>query len=138
MSAKTVRWTLSITVAVAFLAICLYVISIGWRWNRPVNLDNLLLVAIAGAVAVFVLIGAIKCTSILLTFLIGPAWVAFVYLLVFWNDGNGPPQLLINFAAVFATVIGVPIGAVLALMMVASRYIESRSAKHPTGDDQGD
>jgi hypothetical protein len=65
-----------------------YVISIGWRWNSPVNLDNLVAVALLGAAAVAVTVAAFYHKDVLLAFLMGPAWV--VYSLIFWNDGTGP------------------------------------------------
>ena len=78
----------------------------------------------AGVVAPLITVVAFKHRSVILAFLTGPAWVAFVCMLEGWNEGTaGPPFLTLSFAAVHATIIGVPIGVGLALVIVLlARY----------------
>ncbi len=88
------------------------------------NLGNLLLVALAGVLAPFVTTRAFRYRNVLSAFLMGPTWVAFVYLLAFWNDGTGPTILLLGFTAVYVVVIGVSLGAALAVVAAVVRFYE--------------
>jgi hypothetical protein len=126
MTKHTRRWWFGVAAAAVYVALVAYCVSIGWQWNRPVNLDNLLLVVLAGVIAPLVTVLAFRYRSVLFAFLMGPAWVAFVYVLAFWNDGNGPPTLLLGFTAAFVVVIGLPLGAGLAVVVAVVRFYEGK------------